>query len=203
MVSRTPVLALLVLAAPAVAGAHVGASPRVGVGLVVEEGGVDDDAVAIGTAASVGVAVGYPWLSLVGDLGFRRASVPSSGLDGDWTEWTTRDTVLTLGFRSELAFLERWRGAAELHVGRSWGDHRVTFGGEALRFRSPREFDLLGGGLEVVYLLGEERLALGARLGADAFLSSYESGGIYQFDTQVDFDRTSFTVGLVAGYRFD
>jgi hypothetical protein len=194
--SLPAVLAVLALAFPI--GAKASIAPRVALAMVVEDGPPGSKATAVGPALSLGLALGAPWLSAVADLGFRGASVASSNLEGGWTEYATKDTVLTLGLHSEFTVLERWVAGGELHAGRVWPAYRASAGQEV--YVGDGHVNVAyGGAAEASYLMTPQ-LSVGLRAGIDRFAS------IFWADTldpgnELDARRTSVTIGLLTAYR--
>lgn len=191
--ARTCVV-LLALALPSAAHA-LSLSPRLAYSLVIEDGPPGTDDTATGSRLSLGVGVGVPLLSVVADLGFRKAAV-SSPSDG-WTEYGTDDTTFTVGLRSKLTVLPLFDVAAELHAGRSWADHTAKAVEEVVVTASDDAYFLYGGAAEVSYRLTKQ-LSLGVRVGADRFEPfGTEERKSSRFET--DFARTSYTAGILLG----
>lgn len=190
-------LAVVAVAAPSAAQA-LGLTPRLGLSMVVEDGPPGTDATAYGQQFSLGLGVGVSLLSVVADLGFRKASVSSSGLEDGWTEYATKDTALTLGVRSQLAVLPRVRVAGELHGGTSWADHRADAEEPVARLAPwDGEYFVYGGAAEVRYLVAAG-FSLGVRVGADRF-EPYDARDDEGARFGADFRRTSYTAGLLLG----
>jgi hypothetical protein len=191
-------LAALALLVPAAAQARISLRPRLAAAAVIESGPPKTGATAYGTEYSLGLAVGAPLFSVVGDLGFRKASVATADLEKGWTKYATDDTKLTVGVRSELTLLDLVRAAAELHLGESWADHQAAASGPVYRYGKPGEYGVFGGAVEGSYLL-TRRISVGVRVGVDRFVpfGAAAAKGDYEFAT--DFERTSYTAGLLLG----
>lgn len=199
MSTRILVASVAALALLAPSGAHaLGLTPRLGFAMVIEDGPPGTDAKAYGQEFSLGLGVGVPLLSVVADLGFRKASVSSSGLEDGWTEYATRDTAFTLGVRSQLTVLPKVRVAGELHGGTSWADHRAE-AEEPVAHLAPwgGEYFLYGGAGEVRYLV-TRGFSLGLRVGVDRF-EPYDARDDEGARFGADFRRTSYTAGLLLG----
>lgn len=191
------VLALLAAATPSASHALV-FTPRLGLSAVIEDGPPGTDATAYGQEFSLGLGVGVPLLSVVADLGFRKASVSSSGLEDGWTEYATKDTAFTLGVRSQLAVLPKVRVAGELHGGTSWADHRAAAEEPVARLAPwDGEYFIYGAAGELRYLV-TRGFSLGVRVGVDRF-EPYDARDDEGARFGADFRRTSYTAGLLLG----
>lgn len=197
--SMSPLLVVLAIGLPVTArGLEI--APRGGVSMVFEDGPPGTDTTAHGTAYSLGLVVGspLPLLYIVGDLGFRQASVSGSSLTAGWTRYETADTLFTLGVRSQLTLLDRIRAAAELHAGMSWADHDAAASEPVFRYGEPDRYGVFGGAAEASLLFGS-RFSLGARLGLDRFVAAGAKGNRGDHVFATNFERTSYTAGLLLG----